>query len=64
MIGGAGSVWGPIFGAIALHLIADTSRAWLDTPGFAPMLYGLVLLAVIGLLPRGIVGLREHFARA
>jgi branched-chain amino acid transport system permease protein len=64
MIGGAGSVWGPVFGAIALHLIADTSRAWLDTPGFAPMLYGLVLLAVIGLLPRGIVGLREHFVRA
>jgi branched-chain amino acid transport system permease protein len=64
MIGGAGSVWGPILGAIVLHLIADTSRAWIDTPGFAPMLYGLVLLVVIGLLPRGIVGLRERFSRA
>jgi branched-chain amino acid transport system permease protein len=63
MIGGAGSVWGPIFGAIALHLIADTSRAWIDTPGFALMLYGVVLLFVIGLLPRGIAGLRERFAR-
>jgi branched-chain amino acid transport system permease protein len=64
MIGGAGSVWGPLLGAIALHLIADTSRAWIDTPGFAPMLYGVVLLVVIGILPRGIAGLQERFSRA
>ena len=25
MIGGAGTVWGPVLGAIVLHLIADTS---------------------------------------
>ena len=61
MIGGAGSVWGPILGAIVLHIIADVSRAWIATPGFAPMLYGVVLLVIIGLLPRGIIGVWERW---
>jgi branched-chain amino acid transport system permease protein len=63
MIGGAATVWGPVLGAIVLHLVADTSRVFISTPGFAPMLYGIVLLAIIGLLPRGVAGLLER-ARA
>lgn len=61
MIGGAGTVWGPILGAIVLHIIADASRAWIATPGFAPMLYGVVLLVIIGVLPRGIIGVWERW---
>ena len=64
MIGGAGTVWGPILGAIALHLIADISRAWIATPGFAPMLYGVLLLVIIAVLPQGIAGLWERWRRA
>ena len=64
MIGGAGTVWGPVLGAIVLHLIEDTSRGFINAPGFAPMLYGAVLLAIIRFLPNGIAGLRERFARA
>ena len=62
MIGGGGTLWGPILGAILLHLIADTSRAWIATPGFAPMLYGVVLLLIIALAPQGVAGLlkRRH----
>lgn len=57
MVGGAGTVLGPLLGALLLHLIADGSRMLVDAPGFAPMLYGLVLLAAIGLLPGGIARL-------
>jgi branched-chain amino acid transport system permease protein len=57
MVGGAGTVLGPLLGAIVLHVVADGSRLLLDTPGFAPMLYGVVLLAVIALLPGGIARL-------
>lgn len=57
MVGGAGTVLGPLLGALLLHVIADGSRMLVDTPGFAPMLYGLVLLAAIGLLPGGIARL-------
>ena len=60
MVGGAGTVLGPVLGAIVLHVISDGSRALVDTPGFAPMLYGLVLLGVIGLLPGGIVRLLDR----
>ncbi|HYZ61615.1 MAG TPA: branched-chain amino acid ABC transporter permease [Acetobacteraceae bacterium] len=59
MIGGAGTVLGPILGAIALHAVADTSRSMIDVPGFAPMLYGVVLLLIIGFLPGGIARLRR-----
>jgi len=57
MIGGAGTVLGPVLGAIALHLIEDTTRILIQTPGFALMLYGLILLAIIAFLPDGIAGL-------
>lgn len=59
MIGGAGTVLGPILGAIALHLIADTTRTFIDVPGFAPMLYGIVLLLIIAFLPGGIARVRH-----
>jgi branched-chain amino acid transport system permease protein len=62
MVGGAGTVWGPVLGAVVLHAIDDTTRAVLNTPGFAPMLYGLLLLVIIAFLPNGIAGLR--FRRA
>ena len=58
MIGGAGTVMGPVLGAVALHVVADTSRAWINLPGFAPMLYGVVLLLIIAFLPGGIARLR------
>ncbi len=58
MIGGAGTVLGPIVGAVALHLVADTSRIWINVPGFAPMLYGVVLLLILAFLPGGIARLR------
>ena len=64
MIGGAGTVWGPILGAVALHIVADVSRSFISTPGFAPMLYGVVLLVIIGVLPQGMAGLWERLRRA
>ncbi len=63
MIGGAGTVLGPILGAILLHAIADTARLWIDLPGVAPMLYGVVLLIAVWLLPGGVVALRTRLDR-
>lgn len=60
MVGGVSTVLGPVLGAIVLHAIADGSRALIDTPGFAPMLYGVVLLVVIAVLPGGVTRLFRH----
>lgn len=57
MVGGAGTVLGPLLGAVVLHVIADGSRALIDLPGFAPMLYGVVLLCVVAVLPGGLARL-------
>ena len=64
MIGGAGTVWGPLLGAVVLHLVADLSRTFIATPGFAPMLYGVVLLLIIAIMPQGLAGLWERLKRA
>lgn len=64
MIGGAGTVWGPVLGALALHLVADTARSFIATPGFAPMLYGVMLLVIVGLLPGGVASLGARWRRA
>ncbi len=64
MIGGAGTIAGPILGAIALHAVAETSHFFIDAPGFAPLLYGATLLVIIGFLPRGIAGLGARWSRA
>ena len=58
MIGGAGTVWGPLLGALALHVIADGARMFIDTPGAAPMLYGALLLVIVWRMPGGIASLR------
>jgi branched-chain amino acid transport system permease protein len=63
MIGGAGTIWGPLLGAVVLHVIADGARVFIDTPGAAPMLYGLLLLGIIWLLPGGIASLDLRLRR-
>ena len=65
MVGGAGTLWGPLLGAVVLHGIADSTRVLIDKPGIAPMLYGVLLLVVIAFLPGGIAGaFRAKPARA
>jgi branched-chain amino acid transport system permease protein len=57
MIGGAGTLWGPLVGAVVVHLLADTTRHFFAIPGIAPMLYGVVLIVIVGFLPRGLISL-------
>ncbi|MCC7425703.1 MAG: branched-chain amino acid ABC transporter permease [Alphaproteobacteria bacterium] len=57
MIGGSGTVLGPLVGSIALHLISDTTRHFLEAPGVALILYGIVLILIVGFLPDGLISL-------
>jgi branched-chain amino acid transport system permease protein len=63
MIGGVGTLWGPVLGAVALHAIDDSARTLLNTPGFASMVYGIVLLLIVAVMPNGIASLRLGFRR-
>jgi len=59
IIGGLGTVFGPIVGALILTplgegLIAATERLGVNVPGVKATFYGLTLMAIIWLLPNGV----------
>jgi len=55
MIGGAGTVYGPLIGALLLTLVGEWTRAVTDAQGLSLIIYGALLVAVIGFLPNGLV---------
>ena len=57
IVGGAGTVTGPLLGSFVLTPISELTRAALrGRAGVDIMLYGLVLILVISFLPNGLVG--------
>ncbi len=57
IVGGAGTVWGPLLGSFVLTPVSELTRAVLrGRPGADVMLYGLVLILVISFLPQGLMG--------
>jgi branched-chain amino acid transport system permease protein len=59
VIGGIGTLFGPILGAAVLTLLSDgiteaLAALGLEIPGIKQVFYGLVLLAVVMFLPHGI----------
>lgn len=63
LVGGIGTVWGPVAGAFALHLLGDLTRnAFGDVPGVNLMIYGTVLILIVMFAPRGIAGVCTAFA--
>ncbi len=65
IVGGLGTVFGPLLGAAALKLLGELTRNLMgDAPGVSLMIYGAVLIAMVTFLPRGIAGLFRRFARA
>lgn len=57
IIGGMGTVAGPLLGSIVLHLIGDlTRRVLADAPGISLVLYGVLLVLILRYLPHGLIG--------
>ncbi|MDW8467728.1 MAG: branched-chain amino acid ABC transporter permease [Burkholderiales bacterium] len=59
IIGGLGTLFGPILGAAVLTLLSDgvtelLAALGIETPGIKQVFYGLLLLAVVMFLPHGI----------
>ena len=58
IVGGMGTLWGPILGALVLHALADVTRNLFgELPGINLVIYGVVLVLIIMFMPRGIAGL-------
>jgi len=68
IVGGMGTLWGPLLGAAVLHLLADLTRNLFgQLPGLNMVIYGVVLVLIVMFLPRGLAGmgrsLRELWKR-
>ena len=60
IVGGMGTLWGPVLGALALHVLADVTRNLFgQLPGINMVVYGAVLVLIVMFLPRGISGVRK-----
>ena len=57
IVGGMGTLWGPMLGALALHLLADLTRNLFgQLPGINMVIYGVVLVLIMMFMPRGVAG--------
>mgnify|MGYP006277873809 CR=1 FL=1 len=63
MIGGAGTVFGPLVGAVALGFVGEATRALTSAQGLGLVVYGIILVAIVARLPDGLIGLFARRAR-
>ncbi|WP_311032144.1 branched-chain amino acid ABC transporter permease [Mesorhizobium koreense] len=62
IIGGMGTLFGPLLGAVGVHFISEVTRETMgDAPGIALALYGTVLVLMVIFMPRGLAGLFRRF---
>lgn len=64
VIGGAGTVFGPLLGALLLAPLAETTKAMFRAyPGLDVVLYGTILIIFVRFIPHGISGLLSGWWR-
>lgn len=67
MLGGAGSLWGPIIGAGILIPLKSYLKEWLGATaglvGIDLVIYGMIIMLVSAMEPRGIWGIIERIRR-
>jgi branched-chain amino acid transport system permease protein len=61
IFGGAGSVLGPLVGALLLASISEVLATEVSTA--ASLFYGLVIVVAVVFMPRGLVNVVRHFKR-
>jgi branched-chain amino acid transport system permease protein len=58
IVGGVGTLFGPLIGALVIKTLGEATKLLTGgAPGLDLVIYGGVLIAVVGLAPRGIAGL-------
>jgi branched-chain amino acid transport system permease protein len=61
IIGGLGTLWGPVLGAAVLQLLGEGTRGLFENaPGVSLMLYGALLVLMVTFMPSGILGVARQ----
>jgi branched-chain amino acid transport system permease protein len=58
IIGGMGTLFGPLIGAGVIHMLSELTRHFVgDVPGVALAIYGVLLIIIVMFLPRGLISI-------
>jgi len=58
VMGGIGTVWGPVLGAIVLETVSEYTRSlWGQFGGLDMVIYGLMVIVIVLFLPSGLISL-------
>jgi branched-chain amino acid transport system permease protein len=57
LFGGKGTVWGPVLGATVLFVAQEL--VWARFPYLHQLLFGAIIVAVVLLMPRGVLGILQ-----
>ena len=64
IVGGIGSVYGPVVGAFALEALGQLTTALIGKdPALSVALYGVILILMVAFMPSGLAGLGEKLLR-
>ncbi|MBI3824757.1 MAG: branched-chain amino acid ABC transporter permease [Candidatus Rokubacteria bacterium] len=58
LFGGKGTVWGPVLGAVVLFVSQEL--VWARFPYVHQLLFGAIIVAVVLLMPRGVLGVLQQ----
>jgi branched-chain amino acid transport system permease protein len=62
IVGGVGTLFGPLIGALVIKTLGEATKLVTGgAPGLDLVIYGVVLIAIVGLAPRGIAGLLSRW---
>ena len=57
VVGGLGTVWGPVFGAVLYSTVQDQISSLVSNPYLPALIYGVLLVVIIMFEPLGVAGL-------
>jgi branched-chain amino acid transport system permease protein len=57
LFGGKGTVWGPVLGAVVLFVFQEL--VWARFIYLHQLFFGAIIIAVVLLMPRGVLGLLQ-----
>lgn len=64
IVGGAGTLFASLLGAFVIKVLGEGTKLLTgDAPGLDLVIYGIVLIAVVGLAPRGVAGVMTTLFR-
>jgi branched-chain amino acid transport system permease protein len=65
VMGGIGTVWGPVLGAFVMTMISEYSRSlFVRTSGLNLVIYGVLVIVIVLFLPNGLISLLPKRAPA